>query len=173
MASLGQLAAGVAHEINNLIGFILCNLGTLTKYNERLTKFIGIQSTAIETMGVNAKGSDVQKTVSTEPASLKIDIIAEIGDLISESVEGGARGKQIVMNLKRFSRVSTRLFTSQPTFLHDQRGRQRDWPRPLIGCLGKASKEGERMSHFVGDNFRMYLWMLTSGDVQFASKTGA
>ena len=50
MASIGQLAAGVAHEINNPIAFIMSNLRTLDKYLQRLTDFIQAQSEVIKSL---------------------------------------------------------------------------------------------------------------------------
>ena len=48
MASIGQLAAGVAHEINNPAGYVLSNLGSLGKYVTKLTEFIEFQVEIIE-----------------------------------------------------------------------------------------------------------------------------
>ncbi|MEA2031458.1 MAG: PAS domain S-box protein [candidate division Zixibacteria bacterium] len=88
LAAIGTLAAGVAHEINNPVGFISSNLNTMKKYVDKISKFI----TTLE--GGN---SSEQK---------KIDFILEdFTDAIEESVEGTTRVKNIVADLKSFSRV--------------------------------------------------------------------
>jgi len=102
MASIGQLAAGVAHEINNPIGFIKSNLSTLGRYLSRLSRFLALQSECIAA-GAPPERAEVVRQLE---ASLKIDyIVRDLDDLVRESLEGAERVRGIVADLKSFSRV--------------------------------------------------------------------
>jgi len=102
MASIGQLAAGVAHEINNPIGFIASNLNSLGKYLDRFTTFIKFQDQLVP----DHLDDEGQELLRAERKKLKIDyLLQDGGELIAESLDGSNRVQEIVRNLKSFSRI--------------------------------------------------------------------
>jgi PAS domain S-box-containing protein len=103
MASIGQLAAGVAHEINNPIGFVRSNLSTLKRYAADLIGVVGRYEAAEEALG--SAHSDAFTSVNTLKAETDIAYtLSELPCLLDESLEGIERVRKIVQDLKNFSR---------------------------------------------------------------------
>jgi two-component system, NtrC family, sensor kinase len=102
MAAIGQLAAGVAHEINNPIGFISSNLQTMQDYAGRLLKLVAFYEK------VTAKtGSETTQAMQRDMQQrMQFDFVRhDLTELLAESIDGIDRVAAIVKNLKSFSHV--------------------------------------------------------------------
>jgi two-component system NtrC family sensor kinase len=102
LASLGQMAAGIAHEINNPIGFISSNLGTLAVYFAKLQALLEAYRAAECQLG----SPEVLLSLNVLKTRLDLAFVeTEIPLLIQESRDGVARAAQIIKDLKEFSRA--------------------------------------------------------------------
>jgi len=104
MASIGQLAAGVAHEINNPIGYIQSNLGTLKDYVSSLLRLIDAQDSALHLL--HAEQPEQAQQIDQLREELDFEFLAkDLPTLLAESQEGIARVRKIIQDLREFSRA--------------------------------------------------------------------
>ena len=93
MASLGRLVAGVAHELNNPISFVLGNVHAMTRYTTRIKQYLDAVHAGIP-----------RETLLKLREDLRIDhILIDLAPLLEGAIEGAERTRDIVDGLKRFS----------------------------------------------------------------------
>jgi signal transduction histidine kinase len=105
MASVGVLAAGVAHEINNPLGFVISNLTTLENYVNNYRILVAEYQQLFELKDSSARKEQYQRIQqSIEDFDLEF-MNDDLTDLLRDTQEGSVRVKEIVKGLKAFSHI--------------------------------------------------------------------
>ena len=99
MASLGLLAAGVAHELNNPAGFIYSNVDVLKDYVGRLARCLRAYDEMSLTAGDAARVAELKEQVDYE------NIMSDLESTLSDTYVGAERIRDVVQNLRLFSRL--------------------------------------------------------------------
>lgn len=102
LAAIGGLAAGMAHEINNPISFVISNLHTLTKYAAKLKEMLEFYRVTCESY----LSENLVKQAESRWKELKISFVfTDIDGLVEQSLNGAERVQKLVADMKGFSHV--------------------------------------------------------------------
>lgn len=111
MASLGQLVAGIAHEINNPLGYITSNLTTLTQYLAVFTQLLKLYRELADGLGPESQGpqAELLARIRSLQEEEELDyLLGDVSDLLNDSREGAHRVADIVQSLKAFVREDSK-----------------------------------------------------------------
>ena len=99
MASLGQMAAGVAHELNNPAGFIYSNIDVLKDYVARLERYLKVLDRTPLPPETTARISELKEEIDYD------NIVADLSSILTDCYIGAERIRDVVQNLRLFCRL--------------------------------------------------------------------
>jgi signal transduction histidine kinase len=103
MASLGQLVAGIAHELNNPIGFILSNLNSFQVYLSIFTRYIALLE-QLQHCNDSQQSAEIRRQIAELKAKEDIQfLLQDSTELLNDSILGAGRVRDLVLDLRRFS----------------------------------------------------------------------
>jgi PAS domain S-box-containing protein len=108
LALLGQLAAGVAHEINNPVSYVTSNLSSLGRYVTELAPLLRVQQELVEALGPGGRPPPTELLTRARElwASHDTDfLLRDMTDIVHESLEGARRIREIALSLRTFARA--------------------------------------------------------------------
>ncbi len=107
LASLGQMAAGVAHEVNNPLSYVLSNLGSLERYVTSLSQVLRVQKELLDLQGLALPMSvaELLGRLRTLWVQEEVDyLLDDMPELVRESQEGTRHIQEIARSLRTFAR---------------------------------------------------------------------
>jgi two-component system NtrC family sensor kinase len=105
MASLGILAAGIAHELNNPVNFVYTNFATLKDNFDDIKEIVTDYKDIISTAGLSEEGRRKVEQLRVKEEKLRFEfVLQDLDDLFKESQEGFNRISSIIRSMRNFSR---------------------------------------------------------------------